>query len=147
MFQSLPWPQVYKSKHLGIWERMGRSQELSEFQHGTVIGCHPCNKISCEISLLLNIPQSTVSGIITKWQRLGTTATKPQSARPCKMMEHCERMLRCTVRRGRQLSAESIAPDLQTSCGLQISSRTVRRELHRMGFHGPAAASKRIVFG
>ncbi|CAI9536685.1 unnamed protein product [Staurois parvus] len=23
-----------------IWERMGRSQELSEFQHGTMIGCH-----------------------------------------------------------------------------------------------------------
>ena len=31
--------------------------------------------------------------------------------------------------------------DLQTSCGLQVSSRTVRRELHGMGFHGRAAAS------
>ncbi|CAI9535559.1 unnamed protein product [Staurois parvus] len=58
-----------------ICERMGRSQELSEFKFGTVIGCHLYN---CEISLLLNIPQSTVSGIITKWKRLGTTATQPQ---------------------------------------------------------------------
>ncbi|CAI9576317.1 unnamed protein product [Staurois parvus] len=49
-----------------ICERMGRSQELSEFKHGTVIGCHLCNKSICEISFLLNIPQSTVSGIITK---------------------------------------------------------------------------------
>ncbi|TMZ26485.1 hypothetical protein EMF65_33690 [Klebsiella pneumoniae] len=54
-------------------------------------------------------------------------------------------MLRCTVRRSRQLSAESIATDLQTSCGLQISSRTVRRELHGMGFHGRAAASKPYI--
>ncbi|CAI9610666.1 unnamed protein product [Staurois parvus] len=43
------------------------------------------NKSICEISLLLNIPRSTVSGIITKWKQLGTTATQPQSGRPCKM--------------------------------------------------------------
>ncbi|CAI9595316.1 unnamed protein product [Staurois parvus] len=49
-----------------ICERMGRSQELSEFNCGTVIGCHRCNKSIREISLLLNIPWSTVSGIITK---------------------------------------------------------------------------------
>ncbi|CAI9595964.1 unnamed protein product [Staurois parvus] len=54
---------------------MGRSQELSEFKHGTMIDCHLCNKSICEIFLLLNIPQSTVSGIITKWKQLGTRAT------------------------------------------------------------------------
>ena len=152
MFQSLPWPQVCKSKHLGmqtvstnICERMGHPQELSEFQHGTVIGCHLCNKSSCEISSLLNIPQSTVSGIITKWKRLGTTAPQPRGGRPCKMMEWGQRKLRCIMRRGRQLSAESIATDLQTSCGLQISLRTVHRELHGMGFHGRVAASKPYI--
>ena len=36
-----------------ICERMGCSQ----FQCGTVIGCHLCSKSSCEISWLLNIPQ------------------------------------------------------------------------------------------
>ncbi|CAI9531546.1 unnamed protein product [Staurois parvus] len=60
-----------------ICERMGRLQELSEFKCGTVIGCHPWNKSIREISLLLNIPRSTVSGIITKWKQLGTTATHP----------------------------------------------------------------------
>ncbi|CAI9590974.1 unnamed protein product [Staurois parvus] len=40
-----------------------------------------------------------------------------------------------TVCRSHQLSAESIAKDLQTSCGLQISTATVHRELHGMGFH------------
>ncbi|CAI9556668.1 unnamed protein product [Staurois parvus] len=62
-----------------ICERMGRSQELSEFRHGTVIGCHLCNKSIRDISLLLNIPRSTVSAIITKWKQLGTTATQPRS--------------------------------------------------------------------
>ncbi|CAI9561611.1 unnamed protein product [Staurois parvus] len=83
MFQSPPWPQVYKIKHLSIQtastnicERMGRSQELSEFKCGTVIGCHLCIKSICDISLLLNIPCSTVSGIITKWKQLGTAETQ-----------------------------------------------------------------------
>ncbi|CAI9543959.1 unnamed protein product, partial [Staurois parvus] len=61
-----------------ICERMGRSQELSESKRGTVIGCHLYNKFICEISLLLNIPRSTVSGIITKLKQLGTTATQPR---------------------------------------------------------------------
>ncbi|CAI9562561.1 unnamed protein product, partial [Staurois parvus] len=46
------------------------------------------------------------------------------------------------VCRSRQLSAESIAKDLQTSYCRQISTTTVRRELLGMSFHGRAAASK-----
>ncbi|CAI9573941.1 unnamed protein product, partial [Staurois parvus] len=108
---------------------MGRSQEVSEFKRGTVTGCHLCNKSIHKISLLLNIPRSTVSGIITKWKQLGTTATQPPS-------EWGQRMLKRTVRRSHQLSAESIGKDLQTSCGLQISTVTMHRELHGMGFCG-----------
>ncbi|CAI9551925.1 unnamed protein product [Staurois parvus] len=100
-----------------ICERMGHSQELSEFKHGTVIGCHLYNKSIREISLLLNIPRSTVSGIITKCKQLGTTATQPPSVRPRKMTERGQSMLKRTVCRIRQLSADSIAKDLRTSCG------------------------------
>ncbi|CAI9613982.1 unnamed protein product, partial [Staurois parvus] len=60
------------------------------------------------------------------------------------MTERGQRMLKHTVRRSRQMSAESIAKHLQTSCDLQIST-TVRRELHGMGFHGRAAASKSYI--
>ncbi|CAI9588015.1 unnamed protein product [Staurois parvus] len=40
-----------------ICERMGRSEELSEFKRGPVIGCHLCNKSIRDISWLLNIPR------------------------------------------------------------------------------------------
>ncbi|CAI9574787.1 unnamed protein product [Staurois parvus] len=69
-----------------ICERMGRSQ-LSDSKRRTEIDCHLCNKSIHEVSLLLNIPRSTVSGIITKWKQLGTTATQPPSGRPRKMTE------------------------------------------------------------
>ena len=105
MFQSPPWPQVYKSKHLGmktvsgnICERMGRSQELSEFQCGAMIGCHLCNESSHEISSLLNIPQSTV----TKWRGLEMTATQPRRGRSQKIMELGQWMWRHIVCRGCQ---------------------------------------------
>ncbi|CAI9622282.1 unnamed protein product, partial [Staurois parvus] len=104
-----------------------------------------CNKSIHEISLLLNIPWSTVSGIITKCKHLGTTAIQPRSGRPNKMKEQGQHMLKCTVRRSCQLSAESIAKDLQTLSGLQISTTTVCRELLEMGFHGRAAASKPYI--
>ncbi|CAI9576610.1 unnamed protein product [Staurois parvus] len=71
-----------------------------------------------EISLLLNIPQSTVSGIVTKLKELGTTATQPPSGRQRKMTERGQHMLKRTVHRSRQLSAKSVAKDLQSSCGL-----------------------------
>ncbi|CAI9580508.1 unnamed protein product, partial [Staurois parvus] len=58
------------------------------------------------------------------------------------MTEWGQHMLKRTVHRNSQLSAESIAKDLQISCGLQISTTTVHRELHVMGFHGREAAYK-----
>lgn len=53
--------------------------ELSKFQSGNMIGCHLCNKSTCEISSKLNIPQSIVSSNITKWKLLGTAATESWS--------------------------------------------------------------------
>ncbi|CAI9535642.1 unnamed protein product, partial [Staurois parvus] len=94
------------------------------------------NKSIRDISLLLNNPQVTVSGIITKWKQL-RTATQPPSGRPRKMTERGQRMLKCTVYRSRQLSAESIAKDLKLHVAF--------RELHGMGFHGRAAASKPYI--
>ncbi|CAI9567057.1 unnamed protein product, partial [Staurois parvus] len=117
-----------QSASTNICERMGRTQELSDSKRGPVIGCHLCNKSICEISLLLNIPRSTVSGIITKWKQLAMTATQPRSERGQRMLKH-------TIHRCHQLSAESIAKDLQTLCGLQISTTIVHRELHEMGFY------------
>ncbi|CAI9580819.1 unnamed protein product [Staurois parvus] len=122
-----------------ICERMGRSQELSDSKRGPVIGCHLCKNPSVTLTWLLNIPRSTVSGIITKWKQLGTAATQPPSGRPRHMTEQGQRMLKRTVRRSRQLSAESIAKDLQTWCVLQISTTTVSRELHGMDFLWPSS--------
>lgn len=66
---------------------------VSEFQWGTMIGCHLCNKSSCEIFSPLNIPQLVISGIITMWKRLGVTTAQPQGDRPSKITEHGQQIL------------------------------------------------------
>ncbi|CAI9616296.1 unnamed protein product [Staurois parvus] len=48
------------------------------------------------------------------------------------MTERGQCMLKSTVRRSRQMSVESIAKDLQTSCSLQISTKVCRTS--RNGF-------------
>ncbi|CAI9538618.1 unnamed protein product [Staurois parvus] len=57
-----------------------------------------CSKSIREISLLLNIPWSTVSGILKKWKQLRrTTATQPQSGRPRKITERGRCMQKLTT--------------------------------------------------
>lgn len=114
---------MYKIKHLGnqiastnICERVYRSHKLT--------GCHQFNKSIHEISSIINVPDSAVSGIITKWKQLITTA-------PQLILRRI--VLRHTVRKSNQHFVIATYLSAQTICGLQIISRTMCRELHRMG--------------
>lgn len=48
--------------------RTALCKELGEYKLGTVITCHCGNKSVCEISSLVDIPRSTVLGVIAKWK-------------------------------------------------------------------------------
>ncbi|CAI9539182.1 unnamed protein product [Staurois parvus] len=65
-----------------------------------------CNKSIRDISWLLNIPRSTVSGIITKWKQLGTTATQPRRGRPRQMIEWGQHMRKRLVHRSHHLQSQ-----------------------------------------
>ena len=43
---------------------MGHTEEHSDFQRSTVIGCHLSNKSVRQISALLELPRSTVNAVI-----------------------------------------------------------------------------------
>ncbi|XP_053574543.1 uncharacterized protein LOC128663958 [Bombina bombina] len=121
---------------------MGRTEELSDFKRGTVIGCHLGNKSVREISVLLDLPRSTVSAIIVKWKRVGATTAQPRSGRPRKITERGRRVLTRVVEKNRLSSLASLTTEFQTASGSKISTRTVRRELCEMGFRGQDAVHK-----
>ena len=54
------------------------TEELSDFQHGPVVGSHLSNKSVFHISALLELLRSTVSGVNVKWKHLeATTGGRP----------------------------------------------------------------------
>lgn len=115
---------------------MGRSEELSEFQRGNVVGCYLCKKSVREISALLNLPRSTVSRVILNWKRGGITTALPRCGRPHKLREVDRQVLERVALEQCLPSVAAVTSELQSATGVSVSKRTVRRELHEMGFRG-----------
>ena len=59
------------------------------------------------------------------------------SDRPNKLTERDRRVLKYCLS-----SVKTLTTEFQTASGSNVSTRTVRRELHEMGFHGRAATHK-----
>ncbi|MBJ5664486.1 hypothetical protein JGG94_23270, partial [Salmonella enterica subsp. enterica serovar Infantis] len=95
-----------------------------------------------EISDILQKPKSTVSDVIVKRKRRGSETAEKRSGRPKKISERSRRTLTRVVKQNRKSSLVEITQEFQSSSGVSASSRTVRRELKNLGFHGRAAAHK-----
>ena len=121
---------------------MAHNEELSDFQHGNVIECHLSNKSVHQISALLELPRSTVNAVIVKWKHPGATSAQPRSGRPHQLTEGDHRVLKHVTWKNRLSSVATLTTEFQTDSGSNISTSTVHRELHEMGFHGRAAAQK-----
>ena len=63
----------------GTGSRMGHTEELSDFKHGTRVGCNLSHKSVCELSPFLDLHRPTISAIIVKWKCLEATTAQPQS--------------------------------------------------------------------
>lgn len=84
-----------KSLFTDICIKMGHSEELSDLKGGTfAIG---------QITLLLEILQSAVSGIIGKWKSLEAPSSLPGSRRPCRVTEWGQRLIRSMVCKSHQV--------------------------------------------
>ena len=86
--------------------------------------------------------QSTVSAVIVKWKRLGATTVQPRSGRSHKLTERDRRVLKRVARKNCVSSVATLTTEFQTAFGSNVSTNSVRRELHEMGFHGRAAVHK-----
>lgn len=121
---------------------MSKSNELSEFDRGSIVGCHLCGKSVREIADILQKPKSTVSDVIVNWKRRGMETAEKRAGRPKKLGERSRRTLKRVVKQNRKSSLLEISQEFQSSSDVSVSSRTVRRELNNLGFHGRAAAHK-----
>ncbi|GFV96859.1 uncharacterized protein TNCV_4350721 [Trichonephila clavipes] len=123
---------------------MSKSKELSEFDRGSIVGYHLCRKSVREITDILQQPKSTVSDVIVKWKHRASQTAEKRTGRPKILGERSRRALKRVVKQNRKSSSVEISQEFQSSSGISVISRTVRREreLKNLGFHGRAAAQK-----
>jgi transposase len=105
---------------------MGRSGELSDFEHGLVIGCHVSKKSVRDIAALFTLAKSMVGDMIVKWKREGTTTIKPRPGRPRLMTYRDRQALKKVVRETRQTLSETIIRQFCSARNCPASTKTVR---------------------
>ncbi|GFX72350.1 uncharacterized protein TNCV_1253041 [Trichonephila clavipes] len=101
---------------------MSKSKELSEFDRSSIVGCHLCGKLILK--------------------RRGSETAEKRTGRPKILGERSRRTLKRAVKQNRKSSVVESSQKFQSSSGISVSSRTVRRELKHLGFHGGAASHK-----
>ncbi|GFS68545.1 hypothetical protein TNCV_4584601 [Trichonephila clavipes] len=76
-----------------------------------------------------NKPKSTtVSDVIVKWKRRDSETAEKRTGRPKILGERSRRTLKRAVKQNRKSSLVESSQEFQSSSGISVNSRTVRRE-------------------
>lgn len=101
-------------------ERMGCPKELIKFDKSPML-----KQVSLWYLFPLDIPQAAVSGIIAKFRNhRNSTATQQWNGKQWKVTVQDHQVLRSRICKSLQRSADSITTELQTSSGINISTKT-----------------------
>ena len=116
---------------------------LSDFKRGQIIGAPITGASVAKIAELFGVAKSTVSKLITAFEKEGNTSSpKQNSGRKRKFSVRDSRTLTRIVRKDHKNTAPKITAELYDYIETPFSSKTVRRELHKAGFHRRAAIRK-----
>ena len=120
--------------------------DLSDFQRGQIVGARMAGASVTETARMLDVSRGTVSKVMTAFEREGkTSSAKHRSGRKLKLSERDRRTLNGIVREDRKTTAPKITAELNEHLKNPVSTKTVRRELHKSGFYGRAAIRKPLL--
>ena len=97
------------------------------------------------ISRLLSIPASTVSYIARKWRTHGSIRNMQRSGRPSVITDRGLRHLKNIVKANRRETLQWITNNFNLTSDVPISTKTIIRRLHRLGFRARTACKKPLV--
>lgn len=117
---------------------------FSEFQRGRIVGAREAGMSIHATCKLVGVSKTTVCRIMEEYSRGKTTADKSTGRKP-KLDSRQKRSLKRIVRKDRRITAVKATASLNDSLEEPVSTRTVRRELHKMGMHGRAAIKKPLI--
>ena len=117
-----------------------------EFQKSQIVGARMAGASVTETARMLSVSRGTVSKVMTAFKREGKTSSEMhKSGRKMKMSERARRTLNRIVREDRKTTAPKITAELNKHLQDPVSTKPVRRELHKSGFHGRAGIRKPLL--
>lgn len=98
-----------------------------------------------EISKLVDVPKSTVSDIISRFENENRLHYKSRKGQGRKLNTHDERSLLRKIKENPKLTAKQMSTDLSATLGTTVSDSTVRRTLKSNGIHGRIMRRKPFI--
>jgi transposase len=124
---------------------MTKIRELSVVERAEVIGAWKCDVSKTEISKRLEIPLRTIYNIIEKYNKEGTVENDKRSGRPKSLSDRDKRALVKVVRKNRKNAVEDYKNEINKVLSRPVSTRTVQRNLHEMGYYARAGKRKPLI--
>lgn len=114
---------------------MAQRHHLSEGQKWRIIGRIEGGQTQMEVAQDLNIPQSVISRVWSRFLSTGSVDRQPGQGRPRATTASEDRFLSLSARRNREATTRDLVLDLQAATGTRISRSTAARRLNEVGLY------------
>ncbi|GFX84765.1 transposable element Tcb2 transposase [Trichonephila clavipes] len=126
---------------------MAQRCQLDMFTKGRIIGMLESSRSQTKVSRILNVecgrlclPQSVISRLWQRFQRIGDVTRQPVSGRPRVTTPHQDRYLVISAQRQRGSTARALGSALTVATGIRISRQTVYRRLNHFSLYARGEA-------
>ena len=124
---------------------MPKYAELTELERGKVLGLRLAGDSMSEISKKLKISKDAVYNTIKRYENCDGVQSASRSGRPKTLNGDDQKTLEEIINQNNRNSLDQIRETFSVVTGKEVSMRTIRRNLHKLGIHSRVAAVKPLL--
>ena len=113
-------------------------RNLTTEEKARIVGMRQARTPGPQIAHELGLPKSTIDTVLKNYELRKTVESPKQTGRPPKFLERDKRSLRRVLCKDRRQTLS----DVTNALPVRVSTSTVRRSTHELGFHARVAAKK-----